>query len=307
MAVGLAVDLDARDDHLVALEGPAVDDLVVAVEDGLLAVGDDGEGVVALGVGADQVALLAGVHGLELVAVVDGLVELLAVEQGVDQVVGVHDRDHVVAHHAVVLVDRELDAGEAQVGEAPGAVVALGQDQGVPAAVELLTLVDDPDGRGGELGGVVAVHVGLDGLAEQGRLPAVHAAGRLHADDVDVLGAELRGDELEGHLEGVDQLDLAVLAGAVLGADLDLGEVLVHGEALDRVGRHAVVGLAVGVTGGHEGQQAEEEGLGVHLGSCLCLGVLRRFGKCLWTGCQLKRAGHVATHRGRTSEIVSEA
>ena len=92
----------------------------------------------------------------------------------------------------------------------------------------------------------------------------------------------------------------------MLGADLDLGEVLVHGEALDRVGRHAVVGLAVGVTGGHEGQQAEEEGR-VHLGSCLCLGVLRRFGECLWTGCQLKRAGHVATHRGRTSEIVSEA
>jgi len=305
VAVGVAGGGDAGDHDLLALEGPAVDDLEVGVEDGHLTVGDDGEGVAKAGVGADQVAVLVDFDGLELVAIGDDFVELLGVEERIDQVVGGDDGDVVVAQDAVVLVGRELDAGESQVGEAPVAVHVLGQDQGVPAAVELLTLVDDADRRGGELLGAGAVHVGLDGLAEAGRLEAVHPAGRLEADHVDALGAEIGGDELEGDLDGVHQLDLAVLAGAVLGAELHRLEVLVEGHALDGVGGHAVVGLAVVVAGGSRKPGGSGSGSGSL--ELLSFGVsLGVFFDCLSDGIPVGANRSRCHSTERTSERVSE-
>ncbi len=254
-----AVDVDGG--HHGEARLPGGDDVELVVVDDLGAAADHRVGAVLVDRGADQVVLAL----LELEAAGEDLLELLVVDEGRDQRVAVVDLAHLVAREdRVAAVGGLLDAGEPEVLEGPGAARGVTQQEDrVPLAVELLVDVEVGDGRGGELGGAVRGHVGLDALAHRLRDEGVQAAGRLDPDDQGAVVA-LDVDVVLVELDRVDEVEHPVVLGAELVGDLHglVAVGLVEAEAGDVVGLDlgqalGVFGLGLGETG-----DGEDEGQG---------------------------------------------
>jgi len=255
-----AVHVDGRDHGHAGLGGR--DDLEVDVAHVLVALAHDGEGATRVDGGAHQVVLAL----VQVVAVGQHRVDLAVVDQGGDQLDAGDRVDLAVQQQRVLAVHRGLHRQEPQVLEGPVAGLVLDEQQGVPLAAQDLALAQRVDGGRGELRGAALLHVGRDGLAEAGGLDAVQTSEGLHADHDGLGDVHVGGDQVHGDVDGVDQLEPAVVLRAVLVADLDLLEVRVDGEAGHLVGRHAL-GVAERVDGAiDETGQGEGEGqqMGVH-------------------------------------------